>query len=112
MCSSDLATGSVTQPSAQGSAKETGSQTTSTTQVTPTPKGKLQTAVGLVLSLEAITKPAIKQPNIFTEPQIVQGLPNDILLNNQLFLDLYGGTVGDQSTKLKQIAADSVEIEQ
>jgi hypothetical protein len=72
----------------------------------------VQSAVGLVLSLEVITKPAIKQPNVFTEPQIVQGLPNDILFGNQLFLDLYGGTFSDQSDKLKQMAADTVEIEQ
>jgi hypothetical protein len=65
-----------------------------------------------VLSLEVITKPAMKQPNMFTEPQIVQGLPNDVLFNNQLFLDLYGGSVGDQSGKLKRMAEDAVELEQ
>ena len=77
-----------------------------------TPKGKTQTVVGLVLSLETISKPAIKQPNVFVEQQIVQGLPNDILFNNQLFLDLYGVTIGDQSSKLKKMADDAVEIEQ
>jgi hypothetical protein len=59
-----------------------------------------------------MTKPGITQPNVFTEPQIVQGLPNDILFGNQLFMDLYGGSLGDQSSKLKQMAADTVEIEQ
>ena len=68
--------------------------------------------VGLALSLETIAKPALKQPNLFVEPQLVQGLPNDVLFNNQLFMDLYGGTLGDQSGKLKQMAADTVEIEQ
>jgi hypothetical protein len=65
-----------------------------------------------VLSLEIIVKPALKQPNVFVEPQIVQGLPNDVLFSNQLFMDLYGGTLSDQSNKLKQMAADAVEIEQ
>ena len=96
------------------STPKTDSQTTSTTQATPTqtPKGKVQSAVGLVLSLEVITKPALTQPSVFSEPQIVQGLPNDVLFSNQLFLDMYGGTIGDQSDKFKQMAADSVEIEQ
>ena len=112
--SAPTAASSATQTPAPADAKGTASGTTSTTQATPTPapKGKIPSAVGLVLSLEVITKPALTQPNVFTEPQIVQGLPNDILFSNQLFLDVYGGTLSDQSDKFKQMAADTVEIEQ
>ena len=112
--SAPTAASSATQTPAPADVKGTASGTTSTTQATPTqtPKGKVQSAVGLVLSLEVITKPALTQPNVFTEPQIVQGLPNDVLFSNQLFLDVYGGTLGDQSDKFKQMAADTVEIEQ
>lgn len=72
----------------------------------------MPSAVGLVLSLEVMTKPALTQPNVFSEPQIVQGLPNDVLFSNQLFMELYGNSFSDQSDKLKQITADAVEIEQ
>lgn len=69
-------------------------------------------SLGRALSLELIVKPMLKQPVMFVEPQIVQGLPNDVLFNNQLLLDIYGGSLPDQSNKFKQIAADAVELEQ
>jgi hypothetical protein len=82
--------------------------------VTPqeNPKGKTKSVVGLVLSLETIVKPAMNQPNVFSEPQLVQGLPNEILLSNQLFLDVYGQSFYNQTDRLKQIIRDSVELEQ
>ena len=66
----------------------------------------------LVLSLETIVKPALTQPNVFAEPQLIQGLPNEILFSNQLFLDVYGRSFYDQSDKLNQIIRDGVELEQ
>jgi hypothetical protein len=74
--------------------------------------GKLKSVVGLVLSLETIVKPAMTQPNVFSEPQLVQGLPNEVLFSNQLFLDVYGQSFYNQTGKLKQIIRDSVELEQ
>jgi hypothetical protein len=68
--------------------------------------------LGRALSLELFVKPMLKQPMMFVSPQIVQGLPNDVVFGNQLLLDIYGGSLPDQSNKLKQIAADAVEIEQ
>ena len=83
-------------------------------KVTPqeSPKGKTKSVVGLVLSLETIVKPTMNQPNVFSEPQLVQGLPNEILLSNQLFLDVYGQSFYNQTDKLNQIIKDGVEIEQ
>lgn len=75
-------------------------------------KGKVRSVVGLVLSLETIMKPTMNQPNVFSEPQLIQGLPNEILLSNQLFLDVYGQSFYNQTDKLNQIIKDSVEIEQ
>jgi hypothetical protein len=76
------------------------------------PKGKTKSVVGLVLSLETIVKPTMNQPNVFSEPQLIQGLPNEILLSNQLFLDVYGQSFYNQTDKLNQIIKDGVEIEQ
>jgi len=68
----------------------TGSQTTSTTQASPTPapKGKVQSVVGLVLSLELFVKPGLQQPNVFSEPQLVGGIPNNILMQDSIMMDL------------------------
>ncbi len=66
------------------------SPTTSTTQVSPTPppKGKTQSVVGLVLSLELFVKPGLQQPNVFSEPQLVSGIPNDILMHDKNLMSL------------------------
>jgi hypothetical protein len=68
----------------------TASQTTSNTQAspTPTPKGKTQSVVGLVLSLELFQKPGIQQGNVFPDVSIVQGIPNAILMQDAIMLDL------------------------
>lgn len=68
----------------------TGSQTTSTTQVSPSPppRGKVRSAVGLVLSLELFVKPGLQQPSVFPEVSIVQGIPNNILTQDLIMMDL------------------------
>ena len=118
----NTATTSVTMPAVSVAPVSSINQPTqvssSTTQadvkVTPQENqgGKTKSVVGLVLSLETIVKPTMNQPNVFSEPQLVQGLPNEILLSNQLFLDVYGQSFYNQTDKLKQIIRDSVEIEQ
>lgn len=64
--------------------------TTSTTQASPppAPKGKTQSVVGLVLSLELFVKPGLQQPNIFFEPPLVGGIPNNILMQDLIMMDL------------------------
>jgi hypothetical protein len=71
----------------------TASPTTSTTQVSPSqpipaPKGKTQSVVGLVLSLELFQKPGIQQVNVFPDLSIVKGIPNEILTQDLIMMDL------------------------
>ena len=84
--------GSATKESAPKSVSETktDSPTTSSTQASqsPPPKGKVRSAVGLVLSLELFVKPGLQQPNVFPDVQIVQGLPNNILIQDSIMMDL------------------------
>jgi hypothetical protein len=70
------------------SQSKTDSPTTSSTQVSPSPKGKTQSVVGLVLSLELFVKPGLQQPNMFFEPQLVSGIPNAILTQDLIMMDL------------------------
>ena len=81
---------SATKEAAPTAAKETktDSQTTSTTQESPTPKGKQQSVVGLVLSLELFVKPGLQQANVFPDVSIVQGIPNDILMHEKNLMGL------------------------
>jgi hypothetical protein len=44
--------------------------------------------VGLVLSLELFVKPGLQQPNVFFEPQLVSGIPNNILMQDSIMMDL------------------------
>jgi hypothetical protein len=48
----------------------------------------VRSAVGLVLSLELFVKPGLQQPNVFPDVQIVQGLPNNILIQDSIMMDL------------------------
>ena len=66
----------------------TTSTTTSTTSEIPTPKGKMQSAVGLVLSLEVFVKPAMSQPSVFSEPSLVQNLPTALLMQDKTMMEL------------------------
>jgi hypothetical protein len=67
----------------------TDSQTTSTTQVSLSPpKGKTRSVVGLALSLELFQKPGLQQPNMFFEPQLVSGIPNVVLTQDLIMMDL------------------------
>jgi hypothetical protein len=44
--------------------------------------------VGLALSLELFLKPGLVQPNVFSEPQLVSGIPNNILTQDLIMMDL------------------------
>jgi hypothetical protein len=68
--------------------------------------------IGRALLLELFVKPMLTQPIMFVEPQIVQGLPNDILFGSQLLMDVYGFSMPDQSGLFNKMAADAVELEQ
>ena len=78
---------------AQTDAKETsttGSQTTSTTRASlpPPPRGKVRSSVGLALSLELFVKPGLQQANVFPDVSIVKGIPNEILMQDSIMMNL------------------------
>jgi hypothetical protein len=89
-------------PTAGGSATKESAPTTPatgtaspTTSTTPTskespPKGKVQSAVGLALSLDLFQKPALTQPNVFPDLDIVKGIPNSILMHDNNLMQILG----------------------
>jgi hypothetical protein len=48
----------------------------------------MQSAVGLVLSLEVFVKPAMSQPSVFSEPSLVQNLPTALLMQDKTMMEL------------------------
>lgn len=97
----------------------TTSQTKSTASETPTQKETPKSpfalkTIPLALSLELFSKP-MTQPNVFSDLNIGQELPNDIKIMQQTYMDLItNGSLfnPDQTDKLKRIASDAVELEQ
>jgi len=83
------------KPTKTSAPTTTASPTTSTTSVTPTPapKGKTQSAVGLVLSLEVFVKPGLVQPSVFVEPSLVQGLPNEWVMQDSVMSLMFQPTI-------------------
>jgi hypothetical protein len=73
-----------------GTAPTSASGTTSSTSATlsPPPKGKVRSSVGLALSLELFLKPGIQQPSVFPDVSIVKGIPNEILMQDSIMMDL------------------------
>jgi hypothetical protein len=75
-------------PTAGGSAMTESAPTSASGTKTPPPRGKVRSAVGLALSLELFVKPGIQQPNVFPDVSIVQGIPNNILMQDSIMMDL------------------------
>ena len=73
-----------------GTAPTSASETTSSTSATlsPPPRGKVRSSVGLALSLELFLKPGIQQPSVFPDVSIVKGIPNEILMQDSIMMDL------------------------
>jgi hypothetical protein len=71
-----------TESSAPESTAPTGAK------VIPPPKGKVRSVVGLALSVELFVKPGLQQANVFPEVSIVQGIPNNILMQDTIMMDL------------------------
>ena len=49
--------------------------------------------VGLVLSLELFVKPGLTQPSLFVEPSLVQGLPNEFLMQDSVMGLMFQPTI-------------------
>jgi hypothetical protein len=52
--------------------------------------------VGLALSLELFMKPGLQQPNVFPEVSIVQGIPNNVLMQDLIMMDLLQQPISNQ----------------
>jgi hypothetical protein len=79
-------TPSSSAPTAESSAPESTAPTGA--KVIPPPKGKVRSVVGLALSMELFVKPGLQQANVFPEVNIVQGIPNNILMQDTIMMDL------------------------
>ena len=77
---------SATSETAPTSASETTSNTSGT--LSPPPRGKIRSSVGLALSLELFLKPGLQQPSVFPDVSIVKGIPNEILMQDSIMMDL------------------------
>jgi hypothetical protein len=77
---------SLDAPTAESSAPESTAPTGA--KVIPPPKGKVRSVVGLALSVELFVKPGLQQANVFPEVNIVQGIPNNILMQDTIMMDL------------------------
>jgi hypothetical protein len=91
---------SAPQPTAQTNAEETSEKKT------------FLLGFGLGLSLELIGKPSIVQPNLFPVININQPMPIDYQNAGQLFIDIYGVSLPNQTSKFNNLKQDAVELEQ
>ena len=82
--------GSAPTTPATGTASPTTSTTPTSKDSPSPPKGKAQTVVGLVLSLELFQKPGLTQPSVFPDVSIVKGIPNEILMHDKNLMELIG----------------------
>jgi hypothetical protein len=91
---------SAPQPTAQTNAEETSEKKT------------FLLGFGLGLSLELIGKPSIVQPNLFPVSNMSQPMPIDYQNAGQLFIDIYGVNLPNQTSKFNSLKQDAVELEQ
>lgn len=97
------------------SSQKDSSSTKSTSQPS-TPAGRLNTPIGLVLSLELFVKPMIPQGNLMPEQRINNAIPTEMLSYQALGLELMKSLFPEfgvgEPRKFDGIKAYTVEIEQ
>jgi hypothetical protein len=88
-------------------------ESTQTQLVRPATRGKiLIPGLGMALSLNTFVNKVIKQENVFPVTGISQPVPEDYKNSGQLFMDIYGISLPDQSNKFDALKQDAVELEQ
>lgn len=102
-------------PTGAKSSQKESSSTKSTSQQS-TPVGKLNTPIGLALSLELFVKPMVPQGNLFPEQNISKDLPVEMLRTQafgiELMQSLFPELGTGQPEKFNNMRAYTVEIEQ
>jgi hypothetical protein len=66
----------------------------------------------MALSLSTFVNKVIKQDNVFPVTGISQPVPEDYKNSGQFFMDMYGGSMPDQTSKFNALKQDAVELEQ
>ena len=93
--------------------KEAIQESTQTQLARPAARGKiLIPGLGMALSLSTFVNKVIKQENVFPVTSINQPIPEDYKNSGQFFLDIYGGSLPDQSNKFNALKKDAMELEQ
>jgi len=88
-------------------------ESTQTQLARPAARGKiLIPGLGMALSLSTFVNKVIKQENVFPATNISQPVPEDYKNSGQFFMDMYGGSLPDQSSKFDALKQDAVELEQ
>ena len=88
-------------------------ESTQTQLARPAARGKiLIPGLGMALSLNTFVNKVIKQDNVFPATNISQPVPEDYKNSGQFFMDIYGISLPDQSSKFNALKHDAVELEQ
>ncbi len=88
-------------------------ESTQTQLARPAARGKiLIPGLGMALSLSTFVNKVIKQENVFPATSINQPVPEDYKNSGQFFMDIYGISLPDQSSKFDALKQDAVELEQ
>jgi hypothetical protein len=88
-------------------------ESTQTQLARPAARGKiLIPGLGMALSLSTFVNKVIKQENVFPSASISQPVPEDYKNSGQFFMDMYGGSLPDQTNKFNALKRDAVELEQ
>jgi len=88
-------------------------ESTQTQLARPAARGKiLIPGLGMALSLSTFVNKVIKQENVFPATGISQPVPEDYKNSGQFFMDIYGISLPDQSSKFDALKQDAVELEQ
>jgi hypothetical protein len=88
-------------------------ESTQTQLARPAARGKiLIPGLGMALSLSTFVNKVIKQENVFPSTSISQPVPEDYKNSGQFFMDMYGISLPDQSSKFDALKQDAVELEQ
>ena len=100
--------------SEEDSSNEEAIQDSTQTQLArPATKGKiLIPGLGMALSIDTFVNKVVKQENVFPVSSMNQPVPEDYKNSGQLFMDIYGISLPDQSSKFDALKQDAVELEQ
>jgi hypothetical protein len=88
-------------------------ESTQTQLAAPAKRGKiLIQGIGLALSIDTFITKIIKQNSVFPVDNMNQPLPIEYKNAGQFFMDIYGVSLPNQTSKFNSLKQDAVELEQ